>query len=132
LDQAREEVRRLGGGIVAVFQYRAEPTRSFCRRRGVDLDCLGDPEREGYRAVGLERGSVMAWAGPQMAKRTVEAIASGHGMKPAKGGDVTQLPGTFVVGADGRVAFAHYNRDAADNPENEAVIAALRDAAKPA
>jgi hypothetical protein len=130
LDQAREEVDRLGGGIVAVFQYRAEPTRSFCRRREVDLECLGDPDRGGYRAVGLERGSLKAWAGPQMAKRTVEAIASGHTMKTAKGGDVSQLPGTFVVGADGLVAFAYYNRDAADNPANETVLAAVRDAAK--
>jgi peroxiredoxin len=129
LDQARDEIHELGGDIVAVFQYRAEPTRNFCRRREVELDCLGDPDREGYRAVGLERGSLKDYAGPKMAKRTIQAVASGHMVKSPKGGDVSQLPGTFVVGADGRVAFAHYNRDSSDNPPNEPVVAAVREAA---
>lgn len=129
MDQAREEISRLGGDIVTIFQYRAEPTRNFCRRRGVDLDCLGDPDREGYHAVGLERGSLKDYAGPKMATRTVKAIASGHLVKSPKGGDVAQLPGTFVVDPSGRVAFAHYNRDSSDNPANEPVIAAVREAA---
>ncbi len=129
MDQARDEIRELGGDVVAVFQYRAEPTRGFCRRRGVHFDCLADPDREGFGAVGLERGSLKDYAGPQMAKRTFQAIRSGHLMRSPKGGDVGQLPGTFVVRADGRLAFAHYNRDSADNPTNESVIAAVREAA---
>jgi peroxiredoxin len=129
LDQARDEIHALGGDIVAVFQYRAEPTRNFCRRRKVELECLGDPDREGYDAVGLERGSLKEVAGLGLAKRTVEAIASGHLIKRPRGGDVSQLPGTFVVGKDGRVAYAHYNRDSSDNPPNEPVVAAVREAA---
>ncbi len=129
MDQARDEIRELGGDVVAVFQYRAEPTRSFCRRRGVHFDCLADHDREGYAALGLERGSLKDYGGPQMAKRTFQAIRSGHLVKSPRGGDVAQLPGTFVVGADGHLAFAHYNRDSADNPANEPVIAAVREVA---
>lgn len=129
MDQAREEIGAAGGEVVAIFQYRPEPTRNFCRRRGVDLDCFGDPDRDGYAAVGLEQGLVKEYLGPQMVKRFAKAAASGHVAGNPKGGDVSQRPGTFVVAPDGRVALAHYNRDSADNPSNEAVIAAVRGAA---
>ncbi len=130
MDQAREEIRAAGGDVVCVFQYRAEPTRNFCRRREVDLDCLGDPEREAYAAVDLQRGSLKDVAGPQMVKRFVGAATSGHVVGDPKGGDVSQLPGTFVVSSDGRTVLAHYNRDSSDNPSSDVVIAAVREAAR--
>lgn len=114
---------------MAVFQYRPEPTRNFCRRRGVDFDCLGDPERQSYAAVGLEQGSAKEYLGPHMAKRALEAARSGHVVGNPEGGDVSQRPGTFVVAEDGRVVLAHYNRDSADNPANESVLDAVREAA---
>ena len=56
LGQAYDEIRAKGGDVVAVFQYRAEPTRNFCRHRNVPFDCLGDPERDGYTQVSLGQG----------------------------------------------------------------------------
>ena len=129
MDQARDEIGAAGGAIVAIFQYRPEPTRNFCRRREVELECLGDPDRESYAAVGLERGDAKEFIGPQLAKRFAKAALSGHIGGDPEGGDVAQRPGTFVVGQDGRVALAHYNEDSADNPSTEAVIAAVRAAA---
>ncbi len=129
MDQAHDEIRAAGGDVVCVFQYRAEPTRNFCRRREVDLECLGDPEREAYDAVGLEGGSLKEVAGPQMVKRFVGAATSGHIVGDPKGGDVSQRPGTFVVASDGRTALAHYNEDSSDNPSNDEVLAAVREAA---
>jgi peroxiredoxin len=116
LGEAYEEFRAAGADIVAIFQYRADPTYHFCRKRGVPFDCLGDPEREGYHAVGLERGSAKEYIGPQLVKGFVRAAR--HGALPGKPeGDVAQRPGTFVVAPDGTVAFAHYNKDSADNPD---------------
>ncbi|HEV2076067.1 MAG TPA: peroxiredoxin-like family protein [Thermoleophilaceae bacterium] len=129
MDQARDEIRSAGGDVVAVFQYRAEPTRNFCRRREVELDCLGDRRREAYAAVGLEQGSLKEYLGPQMAGRMLRAARSGNLIGNPTGGDVSQRPGTFVVAADGRVALAHYNRDSSDNPTNDAVLDAVRGAA---
>jgi peroxiredoxin len=129
LDQARDEIRAAGGDVVAVFQYRAQPTRNFCRQRGVELECLGDPRREGYAAVGLEKGSLKEYVGPQMLKRAVDAATSGHLVGDPQGGDVSQRPGTFVVARDGRVVLAHYNRDSSDNPPDQPVLAAVREAA---
>jgi peroxiredoxin len=125
LDQARDEIRAAGGDVVCVFMYRAAPTRNFCRQRKVELECLGDPDREGYHAVGLERGGARELASPKVALGMLRAAR--HGAVAGKPeGDTRQMPGTFVVGTDGRLAYAHYNRDQSDNPPMEAVLEAVR------
>lgn len=128
MDEAREEIRAAGGDVVAVFQYRAQPTRNFCRQRGVDLDCFGDPEREAYHQVGLERGSLGQYVGPRVMPGLLKSIARGN-LPGVPKGDTALMPGTFVVGPDGRVAFAHYNATSPDNPPMAAVLDALRAAA---
>ena len=119
------EFRKAGADIVAVFQYRAEPTFHFCRKRGVPFDCLGDPELEGYHAVGLERGSAKEYIGPQLIKGFVRAAR--QGALPGKPeGDVAQRPGTFVISTDGTVAFAHYNKDSSNNPDTDELLGVVR------
>jgi peroxiredoxin len=125
LGEAHDEIRAAGGDVVAIFQYRADPTYHFCRKRKVPFDCLGDPEREGYHAVGLERGPAREYVGPQLAKGFLRAARHGAFAGVPKG-DVAQRPGTFVVSPDGVVLYAHYNRDSSDNPPMDAVLAAVR------
>ena len=127
MDQARDDIRAAGGDVVCVFMYRAKPTRNFCRQRGVELECLGDPERELYRAVGLGRGGVKELYSPKVGIRALSAARKGAVVgKPE--GDTRQMPGTFVVGRDGRVVYAHYNADQSDNPKMKDVLEALRSA----
>ena len=125
MGKAHDEIRSLGGDIVAVFQYRAEPTFHFCRKRGMPFDCLGDPEREAYHEVGLEDGGLLEYMGPKAAVGWLKAAAHGN-FGGAPKGDVAQRPGTFVVAPTGRVELAHYNRDSAQNPSNERVLEAVR------
>jgi peroxiredoxin len=127
LGEAYEDLRAAGGDVVAVFQYRAEPTYHFCRKRGVPFDCLGDPQREGYHAVGLERGPAKEYIGPQLAKGFLRAARHGAFGGSPQGGDVAQRPGTFVVSPEGKILYAHYHRDSADNPPIGEVLSAVRD-----
>ena len=127
MDEALEEIREAGGDVVCVFQYRAAPTRNFCRQRGVELECLGDPELAGYDAVGLERGGVKELASPKVAIAGLRAAAKGR--LPGKPeGDTALMPATFVVDSEGKVRFAHYNADQSDNPPMEPVLEAVRSA----
>jgi peroxiredoxin len=121
LGEAYDGFRKAGSDVVAIFQYRADPTYHFCRKRDVPFDCLGDPEREGYHAVGLERGSAKEVIGPQLAKGFLRAAR--HGALPGiPKGDTAQRPGTFVVATDGTVAFAHYSKDSSDNPDTAELL----------
>jgi peroxiredoxin len=126
LDRAHEEIRSTGGEVVCVFMYRAAPTRNFCRQRKVDLECLGDPDRRGYEAVGLERESFGRLFSPRVGIAALRAARHGAHAGNPQGGDTRQMPGTFVVGTDGAVLYAHYNRDQSDNPPIEDVLAAVR------
>lgn len=120
-----DEIRDAGADVVAIFQYRADPTFHFCRKRGVPFDCLGDPERAAYHGVGLERGGAKEVIGPQLVGGFLRAAR--HGALPGiPKGDTAQRPGTFVVSREGKVAFAHYNKDSADNPDIDEVLAAVR------
>ena len=125
MGEHHEEIRAAGGDVVAISQYRAEPTFHFCRKRGIPFDCLGDPEREGYHAVGLERGPAREYIGPQLVKGFVRAARHGAFAGVPKG-DVAQRPGTFVVATDGTVAFAHYSKDSSDNPPTEQLLEVVR------
>jgi peroxiredoxin len=129
LGEHHDEIRAAGGDVVAVFQYRAEPTFHFCRKRDVPFDCLGDPEREAYHAVGLERGPAKEYIGPQLARGFLRAARKGAFAGNPQGGDVAQRPGTFVVSPEGKVLYAHYNRDSADHPSLDEMLAAVRAAA---
>jgi peroxiredoxin len=120
-----QELRDSGADVVAVFQYRAEPTRNFCRKRDVPFDCLGDPDRDSYHAVGLERGGMSEYVGPQLAKGFLRAARHG-GIPGVPKGDVAQRPGTFVVSPEGVVLYAHYHKDSADNPPIGDLLAAVR------
>lgn len=131
MGEAYEEFRAAGADVVAIFQYRAEPTYHFARKRDVPFDCLGDPEREAYHAVGLERGSAREYVGPQLVKGFVRAARHGQFGGIPKG-DVAQRPGTFVVSPEGRVVYAHYHMDSADNPSISELLVAVREAARPA
>ena len=131
MDRARDQIRAAGGDVVAIFQYRAQPTRNFCRQRGIGMDCLADPEREAYRAVGLERGGVLDYASPKVALGFVRAVRTGGA--PGRPDPHAQRPGTFVVARGGAVVLAYYNETPAHNPSMSAVLDAVRDgAAQPA
>jgi len=125
LGEAYEEFLAAGAEVVAIFQYRGQPTKNFCRRRGVPFTCLGDPERDLYHAVGLERGTMREYIGPQLAKGFVRAARHGAFAGVPKG-DVAQRPGTFVIGRDGKVAFAHYNKDSSDNPDTAELLQVVK------
>jgi peroxiredoxin len=120
------EFREAGADVVAIFQYRADPTFHFCRKRKVPFDCLGDPEREGYHAVGLERGGAGEYIGPQLVKGFIRAARKGAFAGNPQGGDVAQRPGTFVVGIDGKVAFAHYSKDSSDHPDTAELLQVVK------
>lgn len=129
LAAADEEIRERGARTVAIFQYDAQATDSYCGGRGIPFECLGDPLREGYAEVGLGRGSLRQLMGWKVIRRGRAAYRAGGGQGSSQGGDVAQMPGTFVLDDDGRVVLSYYSTSAADNPEIPTLLDALDRAA---
>lgn len=124
---AAGELEREGANVVVIFQYTAEASQDFCDARRVPFECLGDPERKAYATVSLGRGGFRDLLGWRVARRFPAAVrATGSISGPPQGGDMAQLPGTFVVDPGGRVRFAHYNRNSADNADVGDVLDAVR------
>ena len=128
MGRALEDFEAAGADVVAIFQYGAEATRDFCASRKVAFDCLGDPRREAFAQVEVGHGTRAQVAGPKIARKFLKTMARSRvtGTVTAPGNDMLQLPGTFVVDRDGRVLFAHYAVNSADNPPVADVLAAVR------
>ena len=127
MGRAQAEFDAAGAEVVAIFQYSAEATRNFCASRKVPFDCLGDPLRAAYAEVEVARGTRKQSLNRRIARRYLGLIAKerviGGG---SQGGDMLQLPGTFVVSPDGRVRFAHYAVSSADTAPVEDLLAVVR------
>jgi peroxiredoxin len=125
--RAIDEFRAAGAEVVAIFQYSADATRDFCASRKVPFDCLGDPLRAAYAEVDVQRGTRKQSLNRRIARRYLGVIARERVVGgPSQGGDMLQLPGTFVVGSDGRVLFAHYAVSSADTAPVADLLAAVR------
>ncbi len=125
--RAQDEFAAAGAGVVAIFQYSAEATRDFCASRKVPFDCLGDPLREAYGEVEVGRGGRDQVLGRRIARKYLGTIVRSRVVGGgSQGGDMQQLPGTFVISARGRVVFAHYAVSSADNPPVADLLAAVR------
>lgn len=103
-----------------------DSVRQFCEERAVPFECLADPDRSAYRAFALTSGGARKLLNPNTVIKGVKLYAKGMttGL-PHAGQDIRQMPGTFVVSPGGRIRFAHYNSDAADNAPIRNILGAL-------
>ncbi len=107
--------------IAVVTQGPPERAAELKRRHSLPFRCFADPKLAAYRAFGLARGTLAQIANPLLlARMTFSALRGNFG---APGGDVFQMPGTFVIGIDGTMKLCHRSRDAADYPTTAALLA---------
>ena len=123
-EQARFE--RYSATVGLITLGRPQETDEFCRERNLSkvFVCLSDTEKLAYGAYSLARVSAGALITPNVIARGFQAVLHGHLVGMPKG-DPLQMPGLFVVDVNGRVAYAHRHRDAADNPPNEVLFEVL-------
>jgi thioredoxin-dependent peroxiredoxin len=110
-------------GLTTVVAYHS------CARKlaseNIDLppfDLVADPDKHLFRAYGVETG----WAGmysPAVMRDYYLALRAGFkpGMLTSDGG-ITGNPADFIIGADGRIAYAHYGRHYADSLTADQVV----------
>ncbi|WP_026911053.1 redoxin domain-containing protein [Patulibacter minatonensis] len=126
LAAAREQLEANGASVVLVYEDDAEKVAGVCSDRGFPFDCANDPGRQLEQDAQLERFSAARYAAFAPTK-LIGAFRSGARLAIPK--HLLKGRGTYVVGTDGRVIYAHTSTTAADIPPIDAIVAATGEAA---
>lgn len=117
LSKHRRAVELEGAAIVLVHMSPPEEAAEVFRKYGLaDVIHLSDPEQKIYRAFNLERGWSRRLLGLRVWKRAVEIAFFGKIKQGPVMGDVTQMPGIFLV-YRGQIVTAHRHNFAAERPD---------------
>jgi hypothetical protein len=85
------------------------------------FECLVDPARNLYRALGVGRVPWHRWLTPELWRNYLGAFRRG-GRQGAVTGDWRQLSAVAIVAPDGRLTYLHRSRTVGDYPEIGAVL----------
>ena len=130
------DYRAGGGEVVIIGQGEPERAARYRELQHLDVPILTDPDRSTYEAFGLLQGTTaqILFDAPDAFLRCeptagMELAASRHGTDRALVDDPFQLPGEFVIGSDGIIAFAHRYGWCEDYPDPRVHVAAIRQVA---
>lgn len=130
MQQHYEEIRQLGGEVLAISFAPPERVAAYVARYPLPFPVLADPQREGYRAFALGRTSWLRMLNPLVILRYFALMVRGwKPWKPDQGDDLLQLGGDFVLDRQRRLVFAHPSNEPTDRPSMQEVLAAVRTAA---
>ena len=107
-------LERAGLSVVIITPDRPSRARKFVEEYRIPFPVLTDFERNAYIAYGLTEGGLGEFITPRVARRGVEAVATGNFIR-RPGSNPRQLPGTAIVDRDGRLRHLHRAEDAADH-----------------
>lgn len=121
--ERRDEIGMRVAGITFTDPERLE---GFQRKMQLPYGLYTDPEREVYRAFGLERASLRrVWLDPRVWWRYTVLLARGRRPEPSEE-DTLQLGGDAVLDGEGRLSWLYRSRGPEDRPAvDELVRAAL-------
>jgi hypothetical protein len=128
LHRDRAKFEQAGVRLVVVGQGRPEQAEHFQKTQGVDLHMLVDADREAYRAAGAKVGTFNELLGPRVVAKGIRRAAASRVHQGRTLGHPAQLGGVLLVMPDGSIPYSHLSEDASDNPPNDEVLAAVREA----
>ena len=121
---AHQDLAERGYSVVAVGQGSGSRSAEFRWDHDLPFVVLGDPERAGYAAFGLDRGSPLDMLRPSLVVAGVKATLGGARQGRTEG-DALQMPGTFVIDRGGIVRYAHPGAHAGDIPSAALLLLAI-------
>ncbi|MBX7058682.1 MAG: hypothetical protein K1X75_11510 [Leptospirales bacterium] len=117
LGKQRQAIELEGSAIVLVHMSSPEEAAEVFERYGLrDVIHLSDPGQKIYRAFQLQRGWGRRMLGWKVWTRALALRLLGGVRQGPVMGDVTQMPGIFLV-YRGQVVSAHRNSSAAERPD---------------
>jgi peroxiredoxin len=122
VQKAQGELKQLGFRVLAISPDGTDELNATADKEHLTYTLLSDAELKATEAFGL---------GFTIDDATVEKY-KGYGIKlGAKAGDrfVLPVPAVYLVGKDGKIAFAHYEPDYKKRLSAEALLKAAREVA---
>ncbi len=122
---ASPEIKAKNLGLAIITQGTPEEAKVFCSERAPGVTCLADPERNAYRAYGLDRADVWQSFLSLNVWRSNRRLKRERGWNtdlPPKGQDALQMAGTFIIAPDGRIRLPYYYDDIADHPSVDLLL----------
>lgn len=126
--RAKSRFDNIGAQVILVGMGTPEESTSFKEKFDVPFPIISDPGQQVYRAFDLKRMSPLGFFSPAVTLKGISAMAQGHTMGLPQG-DVRQLPGVFVINADGQTIYRHYAKDPSDHPDPETILEAVESSA---
>lgn len=121
------QLRELGVEVLAVSFTPPEKIRFFMGKYPLPFPVVSDPQRKGYEAFELGRTSLAGVLRPGVLWRFLKKMFRGWmPAKPAKGDDVWQLGGDFLLDRHGVLRFAYASSEPTDRPSQDALLQAAR------
>ena len=108
----------------------ATGAQPICARHAPNIHCLVDEAQQTYHAYGVGKATLSAMMAPSVFREAISVVPQ-YGMGDTNGGDVSQMPATFVIAPSGRFLLTHYSRTIADYPKDAQLISALQGAGVP-
>jgi peroxiredoxin len=121
--QLHDHRDRFDGRLWLVGMGSPAHARAFKDETGVTFGVLLSPDKKAYAAMDLRRGSTADVFSPRAALSSLKR-ARHQPLRPPEQ-DWHQLGGTFVIAPGGEVVLAHRGEFPGDEPDVEAVAAAL-------
>jgi len=128
LCRAKSRFDNIGAQVILVGMSTPAESTSFKEKLDVPFPIISDPGQQVYRAFNLKRISPLGFFSPTVALKGISAMAQGHTMGLPQG-DVRQLPGVFVIRADGQIIYRHYASDPSDHPDPDTILEAVETSA---
>lgn len=127
LREAEPEITALGGRVIGVATGADFQARQLMAS-GIPFPLLVDPDRNVYRALGLDHIRWYHFLQPSTWRRY---LAGAKGARQGRlTGDLRQAPGVAVIASDRRLRYLHRGTTLGDYPPLDEVLAALRSVAE--
>jgi alkyl hydroperoxide reductase subunit AhpC len=121
----KTELAELDTQVVTISFESSYWTKVWLEETQSPFPFLIDPEREAYRAYGLQASALRAWS-PRTLWYYLKAAWQGR-ERLGKRGDTDQLGGDFIVDRQGIVRLAQPSHDPLDRPSVSEILKVLRE-----
>lgn len=122
LREAEPQIESLGARVIGVATGADYQARQLMDS-GIPFPLLVDPDRNLYRALGLDRIPWHRFLQPATWWRFAQASRGARQGRLT--GDLRQAPGVAIIDTEGRLRYLHRGRTLADYPSLGEVVVAL-------